>query len=660
VRGARSRAGRRAGGGVRARAHRRDPRAPRRGDRPPAARGRAVSGMGRGLLRARAFLPRARTRRRSRPRAATAPAVRTAMARRRGSRARRRQRAQGGCGGERSARREARRARRSRGRHRRARSGACARAVAGRGAREPGRALRPRAQLRESRGALPRRRRARRQPRHGALRLRRPAGPPGEMGSRRRGVPAGHRRQSPQRGGLQQPGPDSRAAASARGSRRDVPSCDRQPADVQARPIQSRTHAAGARASRHRDRGAREDRRAARCRSAAVSFCPGHGACPRRPPGGRHQMGERRAAARPRARAGRSRRGDRARSRVVEMNRVLVRLAPALIVVSVMPGRTGSGAAPEELFVERAAAAGLAFTHVNGAAGGYYLPEVMGAGVALFDFDNDGDLDLFLVQGGALDGSGPATSRLFRNDLAAADPRRALRFTDVTARAGLGLRAYGMGAAVGDYDNDGYLDLFVTSFGPDTLYHNNGDGTFTDVTRQAGVSDANWSTSAAFVDYDRDGRLDLFVANYVDFTIAANQVCSDAVGARDYCGPRAYHPVPDRLYHNEGNGHFANATERAGVNKADGAGLGVAIGDYDGDGWIDLYVANDATPNQLWINKHDGTFADLGLLSGSAVNAQGNPEGSMGIASGDVDLDGDEDLFVTNIAGETSVLYIND
>ena len=205
----------------------------------------------------------------------------------------------------------------------------------------------------------------------------------------------------------------------------------------------------------------------------------------------------------------------------------------------------------------------------------------------------------------------------------------------MTARAGLGLRAYGMGVAVGDYDGDGRLDLFVTSFGPDTLYHNNGDGTFTDVTRQAGVSDANWSTSAAFVDYDRDGRLDLFVANYVDFTIAANQVCSDAVGARDYCGPRAYHPVADRLYHNEGDGHFANATERAGVNRADGAGLGVATGDYNGDGWIDLYVANDATPNQLWINKHDGTFADLGLLSGSALNAQGNPEGSMGIASGD-------------------------
>jgi hypothetical protein len=340
-------------------------------------------------------------------------------------------------------------------------------------------------------------------------------------------------------------------------------------------------------------------------------------------------------------------------------------------------------AAPEELFAERAAATGLVFTHVNGAQGRYYLPEVMGAGAALFDFDNDGDLDVFLVQGGALDrGQSPvaprrgptptpveaqpapapaATSRLFRNDLTVgADGRRSLRFTDVTAAAGVGLRAYGMGVAVGDYDSDSRVDLFVTAFGPDTLYHNNGDGTFTDVTRQAGVSDAYWSTSAAFVDYDRDGRLDLYVANYVDFTIAANQLCSDPVGARDYCGPRAYHPVPDRLYRNEGNGRFANATEAAGISKADGAGLGVSTGDYNGDGWIDLYVANDATPNQLWINQHNGSFADEGPLSGSAVNAQGRPEGSMGIASGDVDLDGDEDLFVTNIAGETSVLYVND
>jgi hypothetical protein len=320
-----------------------------------------------------------------------------------------------------------------------------------------------------------------------------------------------------------------------------------------------------------------------------------------------------------------------------------------------------AGAAPDALFAERAAAAGLVFTHVNGATGHYYLPEEMGAGVALFDYDNDGDLDVFLVQGGALDGSGPATSRLFRNDLTIGpNGARTLHFTDVTDRAGVGLRAYGMGAAVGDYDNDGYLDLFVTSFGAVTLYHNNGNGTFTDVTKVAGISDTQWSTSAAFLDYNRDGWLDLFIANYVDFTLAANLFCTDAVGARDYCGPRAYHPVPDKLYRNDGNGRFTDVTEAAGISKAYGAGLGVATGDYNGDGWIDLYVANDATPNQLWINQHNGTFIDEGPLSGSAVNAQGNPEGSMGIASGDVDVDGDEDLFVTNIVGETSVLYVND
>jgi enediyne biosynthesis protein E4 len=319
--------------------------------------------------------------------------------------------------------------------------------------------------------------------------------------------------------------------------------------------------------------------------------------------------------------------------------------------------------AGEPLFVEAEGAAGLSFTHVNGASGQYYMAEQMGAGVALFDYDNDGDLDVFLVQGGALGPGAPstATSRLFRNDLTIGpDGKRTLHFTDVTERAGVALRAYGMGVAVGDYDNDGYLDLFVTSFGPETLFHNNGDGTFTDVTAQAGVSDMLWSASAAFVDYDRDGDLDLFVANYLDFSVAGNKQCHDAVGARDYCSPRAYHPVPDRLYRNEGNGRFSDVTDSAGISKADGAGLGVAVGDYDGDGWLDLYVANDATPNQLWINKHDGTFVDNGLISGSAVNAAGNPEGSMGIASGDFDNDGDEDLFVTNIIGETFAMYVND
>jgi len=333
-----------------------------------------------------------------------------------------------------------------------------------------------------------------------------------------------------------------------------------------------------------------------------------------------------------------------------------VALVAAGVVLLVQPQRP--------VFVESAAATGLLFTHANGAAGQYYMAEQMGAGAALFDYDNDGDLDVFLVQSGPLDAapraSGPA-GRLFRNDLAiGANSRRTLRFTDVTARAGLTTAIYGMGAAVGDYDNDGNLDLLITGFGGLALFHNNGDGTFADVTSRAGVADTLWSTSAAFVDYDRDGDLDLFVAHYLDFSIAGNKVCRDALGARDYCSPRAYQPVPSRLYRNDGGARFTDVSEAAGVRKAYGAGLGVATGDYNEDGWLDLFVANDATPNQLWINQRNGTFADEGVLSGAAFNASGNPEGSMGIASGDFNLDGHEDLFVTNIVGETYAMYVND
>jgi enediyne biosynthesis protein E4 len=345
--------------------------------------------------------------------------------------------------------------------------------------------------------------------------------------------------------------------------------------------------------------------------------------------------------------------------------RLLLITAVMSVAATQRPGTRNAPTSP--LFIDSAEASGLTFKHENGATGRYYIAEEMGAGGALFDYDGDGDLDVFLVQGkilepGAKPRAGTQTgSRLFRNDLATApDGRPTLHFTDVTERAGVGLDAYGMGTAIGDYDNDGDLDLFVTAFGPDTLYRNNGDGTFTDVAKEAEVSDPLWSTSATFFDYDRDGDLDLFVANYLDFTVAGNKSCTDPLGAPDYCGPRVYRSVPDRLYRNEGNGRFTNVTETAGISKADGSGLGVVAGDYNGDGWLDLYVANDATPNQLWINRHDGTFVDEGLLSGAALNAAGNPEGSMGIASGDFDRDGDEDLFITNISGETFVLYRND
>jgi hypothetical protein len=320
-------------------------------------------------------------------------------------------------------------------------------------------------------------------------------------------------------------------------------------------------------------------------------------------------------------------------------------------------------------FRDAAAEAGLDFRHFIGAIGGYYLPEITGAGVGLLDYDGDGDLDVFLVQGDLFDRATPLDRltfappwtrwpghRLFRNELI---PGGTLAFTDVTDRAGLTSRSYGMGAAVGDYDNDGDPDLYVTSFGSNALHRNNGNGTFSDVTREAGVDDPRWSSSAAFVDYDRDGMLDLFVANYVDFTVANNKTCHSPSGTRDYCSPSAYGGEPASLFHNEGQGRFRDVTRRAGLTKP-GPGLGVVTGDWNADGWTDVYVANDQSANYLWVNRGDGTFEDRGLIAGAALNADGQPEGSMGVDSGDFDHDGDEDLFMVNVAGQKSTLYLND
>jgi enediyne biosynthesis protein E4 len=317
---------------------------------------------------------------------------------------------------------------------------------------------------------------------------------------------------------------------------------------------------------------------------------------------------------------------------------------------------------PPPLFREVAEETALRFTHDNGAAGQFALPEIMGSGAALFDYDSDGDLDAFLVQSAPLDGtSRPHTgSRLFRNDLRVENGRAVPRFSDVTEAAGVGVKTFGMGAAVGDIDGDADLDLYVSGFGANTLLRNNGNGTFMDVTDAAGLADSRWSTSAAFLDYDRDGDLDLYVGNYVAFTMAGNKTCTDPAGARDYCAPAGWPAVPDRLLRNDGQGRFTDVSEPAGITRAYGPALGVAVGDFDADGWPDIYVANDAQANQLWRNRGDGTFEDVGLLSGTAVNAGGRPEGSMGIALGDPDNDGDEDIFVSNLVGETHVLYAND
>ena len=328
------------------------------------------------------------------------------------------------------------------------------------------------------------------------------------------------------------------------------------------------------------------------------------------------------------------------------------------------PERPAADHPSPSAFEERAAEVGLAFQHRNGGGGRFLLPEIMGSGVALFDFDGDGDLDAYLVQGSDLapgtaaptDGS-PARDRLFRNDLVESGE---LRFIDVTADSGLDSTGYGMGVAAADYDGDGRTDLYVTNFGPNRLWRNLGGGRFEDATQAAGADDPRWSVPAAFFDYDGDGALDLFVANYVDFNLGSHTVCTFGSGEPDYCSPKTYRAEPDRLLRNLGDGRFQDATEPAGIASEYGNGLGAVPADLDLDGRLDLYVANDGTPNQMWMNLGGGRFENRALFAGSAVNGRGEAEAGMGVAAGDLDGDGDEDLYVTHITGETSTLYLND
>jgi enediyne biosynthesis protein E4 len=325
------------------------------------------------------------------------------------------------------------------------------------------------------------------------------------------------------------------------------------------------------------------------------------------------------------------------------------------------------------IFKEVAEQVGLRFQHYNGMTGKLYLPEIMGSGAALFDFDNDGDLDVFLVQGSVLEpgtrpastqfpwrGSGLPRSRLFRNDLVVGkDGRSTLKFTDVTEKSGILADGYGMGVAVGDINNDGWPDLYITNLGRNQMYLNKGDGSFAEVTEKTGTAEPRWSTSAAFFDYDRDGWLDLMIVNYVNFSATNSPTCYSATSARDYCTPSVFRAPGDRLFHNQGDGTFADVTVSAGVDKEFGHGLGVVTADFDGDGWTDIYVANDGDPNQLWINQKNGTFKNEALLAGAAVNRDGKAEAGMGVDAGDCDGNGTEDIFVTHLMDETNTLYVN-
>lgn len=317
-------------------------------------------------------------------------------------------------------------------------------------------------------------------------------------------------------------------------------------------------------------------------------------------------------------------------------------------------------------FHDAAQDVGLAFRHDNGMIGERYIVEIMAPGCALLDYDRDGDLDLFLVQGRPLSPAGASTQdspchRLFRNDLGLdGQGKAAIRFTDVTSDAGLTFSDYGMGAAVGDFDLDGNPDLYLSCFGHDRLLRNNGNHGFVDVTDTAGLTaESAWSTSASWADYDRDGDLDLFVCQYLDWTIESHVPCQSPWGGKGYCGPKTFRRSRCRLYRNGADGTFTDVSRSSQIDSKPGTALGVVAADFDDDGWIDFFVANDAMSNHLWINRRDGTFQEEAVLRGCAVNADGMAEGNMGIIAADFFHTGRIDLFITHLKSEHATFYQN-
>lgn len=361
-------------------------------------------------------------------------------------------------------------------------------------------------------------------------------------------------------------------------------------------------------------------------------------------------------------------------SRSRGLNKWACFIAVALVVAGCRREETGEKTSSANLrtkleaawLVDIAGDADLKFTHSTGSTGQFYFPEIAGSGCAFLDYDNDGDLDVYVIQSHPLDPAEAdkpgfveaARNRLFRNELKAGQSR--VTFVDVTNESGLGDAGYGMGVATGDYDNDGDVDVYVTNVGDNALYRNNGDGTFDKVSNDAMPRCPGWSTSAAFVDIDRDGDLDLFVADYVNFDVRHNKICHSRSSRRDYCGPNSFNPVSDHLFQNNGDGTFTDITRQAGIDRHYGSGLGVVCADFNGDSWPDIYVANDGNANQLWINKKDGTFENDALLAGAAYNAEGMPEAGMGVSAGDFDLDGDNDVILAHLFGEHNTLLAND
>lgn len=328
-------------------------------------------------------------------------------------------------------------------------------------------------------------------------------------------------------------------------------------------------------------------------------------------------------------------------------------LSPALLTAQ---SHAGATRATPPLFADVTTKAGIDFVHKSGASPEKYMVETFGSGVAWIDYDNDGFPDLYFINGA------PGTANaLYRNN-------KDGTFTDVTTRAGVAANAganaksYKTGVAVGDYDNDGYLDLYVTAFGPNILYRNNGDGTFRDVTAAAGVAGppTEWSTSTGFFDYDRDGRLDLYVVNYLDYRLEENIYCGPRKeGYRMYCHPTQFDGMADRLYRNNGDGTFTDVSKKAGIANPAGKGLGLTFCDYDRDGDTDIYVANDTVRNFLYRNNGDGTFTDVAYAAGVGFDPNGKPQAGMGVDCADYDGNGYPDIFVTNFSEELNALYKN-